>query len=236
MCGVVQTRLLPILVWTVLLPFAATILTLMLSTVIPEQRRPLVQRAIRCYFPHQSEMLPPKIIVRMEGQYWAWPWSSVPVQYDSMLLHFGYPAQADLHVDLITGACWDSRSSGQGKQQVAHGFDEDALLDWFASAGLKVDSELARQVATDILVAIEETPQSAGKNITSSPDPRAGVDRIVAHSGTPSVRTSSALETRWGFIGVLVFWCVVWLWGMRLISRRQRRRALAVLAHPTGEA
>ena len=227
---------LPILVWTVLLPFVAIVLTLVLTRLVPQQRRPFAQRTIFCQFPDQPDMLPPTITVRMDGQRWRWPWSSAPVPYESMRLYFADPLRTDFHVDRTTGACWHIRPDGQSLRRLPGGLGVDSLLDWFASAGLEVESELARQAAADILLAIEETPQARGKFTKLSPDPQTGTERITAHPADVFVRRLSALETDSGIIGVLVFWSLVWVLGIWLIVRRQRRRMEAASAHPTREA
>ena len=174
---------LPVLVWTVLLPFPATLLTPMVAKVVPQERRPIVCRDIDCYSTDQPDVLLAKIHVCVEGRYWAWPWSAARPQYDNMVVYLFEPVWAELRVDLRTATCCRARSNGQGQFKLPRPFDVDVLLAWFAFAGLECDSGLAGQTAIDIFAAIEETPRSAGKTMSSSPDPQTGVGRVVAGTG-----------------------------------------------------
>lgn len=201
--------------WTILLPIAATFISwLLLITILPFSVRHKASRDITARFPFVNTR------VHIYGQERPWQPNiirQVPFHPDSYLI-----VEDNIHsfldVDLSTGAFEYFPSGGQVIRQ-SSGFSSAVVAKWLGTAG----NPQAQAVSDAVYNAINEMHQGIGwqpapildKNGTQIGSASATIGWVVHDEAHPAV-----------IISLMVFWLVVWIYGLRIIYRRRRFTAL----------
>jgi hypothetical protein len=211
-----------ILIWTLLLPVPAVILSAVGLAVAPRYDTVRMERVILC----QSEPLRATIRVVIRGRTLCWPRFKpsprVPMQTMDLLLD--QPPAAPLHVDLVGLTHRYTDVAGRVVKNPV-GLSQEGLTGWLTAAGLKVNDDRTQEYIRKLLQTIRNTPQA--QNVTDKMwvDSNSVLPEIEA--GPTSVCRERLLPW-WVSVSIWLFWILVWLAGTRQILRWRRATMDAV--------